>query len=60
MPAGADAPPVLAEALGRMEALVQSFKKSLPFTAPEMMDERYIELQVGLAETLVELYEASK
>lgn len=47
---------MLKTALDDMETQVQSFKRSLPFTAPELIDSRYAELQTGLAEIFASLY----
>jgi hypothetical protein len=57
MPVNQNAPEPLRKALEDMEGQVQSFKASLAFCAPEMVDEFYIELQQGLAGTMETLYE---
>ena len=55
-PAHPAVPEPLKGALNDMEAQVQSFKESLPFTAPEAIDDLYRRLQNGLANTLCCLY----
>jgi hypothetical protein len=59
MPVHPDTPEPLKTALERMEASVQSFKTSLPYTPPEGLDLRYVVLQEGLASAICELYEAA-
>lgn len=57
MPIHPDTPEPLKSALEWMEAFVQKFKTDLLYTAPEMLDHRYAELQQGLADVLITLYE---
>lgn len=59
MPVDPKTPQPLRRALEQMEHLVQSFKKSVPFTAPEAMGDRYINLQNGLASSMIELFESN-
>lgn len=56
MPVHPDTPKDLAEALESMEYAVQDFKKRIGYVAPEAQDELWIELQMRLAESYVELF----
>jgi hypothetical protein len=60
MPVKAGTPEPLKKAVETMEASVQSFKKSLPFAAPEQYDGLYIVLQHELAAAMGHLYEEAK
>jgi hypothetical protein len=57
VPVANGTPEILENALTAMESAVQSFKASLPYTPPEQMDSRYINLQVDIAEAILGLYE---
>jgi uncharacterized membrane protein YgaE (UPF0421/DUF939 family) len=59
MPVNPNAPEPLKTALERMEASVQSTKKSLAFAAPEIHDLHWATLQENLADTLTTLYDES-
>lgn len=56
MPAHPETPEPLKGALERMEALVQSFKSSIAFAAPEAQSLHYGTLQTNLADVLIDLY----
>lgn len=60
MPVHADTPEPLKTALEHMEQLVQSFKRDLPFKAPEQHDGCYGQLQMDLADVLVVLYDDAR
>jgi hypothetical protein len=49
-------PEPLREALGTMEASMQSFKTALAYQAPEMHRELWIGIQHDLADAFVELH----
>jgi|SoimicMinimDraft_3_1059731.scaffolds.fasta_scaffold1872480_1 hypothetical protein len=59
MPVDPNTPEPLFTALERMEAVVQSFKSSLSFAAPEIHDIIWAELQQNLASILTDLYDES-
>lgn len=59
MPVNPKAPEPLKTALERMEASVQSAKRSLAFAAPEIHDLYWSKLQENLADTLTALYDES-
>jgi len=46
--------------LEKMESSVQKFKDSLSYSAPELYDLHYSELQVKLAGIIIDLYETNK
>jgi len=59
MPVDPSTPEPLFTALERMETVVQSFKSSLSFAAPEMYDTFWAKLQTDLASILTDLYDES-
>lgn len=57
MPVASNCPQPLKGDLERMESLVQSFKSSLAFAAPELHDHHWAELQMNLADLIIQINE---